>query len=232
MAILLEAGSETTTNALETFLLGATLHPRVISVAQAELDAVIGSEHLPTLEDLDSLPYIDAMVKETLRWRPVTPSAVPHLNTEEDEYMGYRIPQGSIVIANLWGIHLDPEIYPEPNEFRPERWLEMAAAGTTIEHGAFGFGRRICTGRHIAYNSLFLNIARLLWACDIGPKQDMHGRNIPVNQWGFSQGFISRPLPFECHISSRTAERRAVVENEWDETDKDLVAILDRRSVQ
>lgn len=226
MAILLEAGAETTTNALETFVLAVRLHPHTIGPAQAELDAVIGSSRLPTVDDRPSLPYINAVVKETLRWRPVTPQAVPHLNTEEDEYMGYRIPKGSIIIPNVWGIHLDPEIYPNPNDFQPERWLKPETEGTTVEHAAFGFGRRVCTGQHIAYNSLFLNIARLLWACQVGPEIDEKGREVPVDEWGFSQGFISRPLPFKVSIRPRSEERRELVERVWDEADKDLVNLL------
>ncbi|KAI7971499.1 hypothetical protein EIK77_001375 [Talaromyces pinophilus] len=226
VAILLEAGAETTTNALETFVLAARLFPRIIGPAQAELESVIGTSRLPTVDDSPNMPYINAIVKETLRWRPVVPESVPHLNTEEDEYMGYRIPKGSIILPNVWGIHLNPDIYPDPNNFLPERWL---AKGAPPEHAAFGFGRRICTGQHIAYNSLFLNVARILWACNIGPKIDADGREVPVDEWGFSDGFISRPLPFEVSITPRSEERTKLVEKAWEEADKDFVSLLEKR---
>lgn len=160
VAILLEPGAETTTNALEIFVLAARLHPEIIKLAQAELDAVVGSSRLPMIADVKLLPYIGAIVKETLRRRPVTPSGVPYLNIEENEYIGYRIPKGSVVTANLWGIHLNPDVYASPNSFRPERWLGDEAA-ETLEHSAFGFGRHACTGKHIATNSHFFNIATL-----------------------------------------------------------------------
>jgi hypothetical protein len=100
-----------------------------------------------------------------------------------------------------------------------------------VEHGAFGFGRRVCTGKHIATNLLFLNIARILWACDIRPKVDENGSNNPVDQWGFSQGFISRPLPFECSISARSEERKRFAEREFEAADKYLARIMERRKV-
>ena len=77
-------------------------HPEVQKRAQEELDAFVGPDRLPTVEDKPGLPYVAALVKECFRWRSVVPLAVPHLSTEEDEYNGYRIPKGSIVVANTW----------------------------------------------------------------------------------------------------------------------------------
>ena len=77
-------------------------NPDVQKKAQAELDAVIGTSRLPEFSDEDSLPYIRALIKELLRWRSVVPLAIPHCSVEEDQYRGYRIPKGSIVIANVW----------------------------------------------------------------------------------------------------------------------------------
>lgn len=77
-------------------------HPEVQKRAQEELDAFVGPDRLPTVEDKPGLPYVTALVKECFRWRSVVPLAVPHLSTEEDEYNGYRIPKGSIVVANTW----------------------------------------------------------------------------------------------------------------------------------
>ncbi len=70
--------------------------------AQAELDAVVGPSRLPEYSDQGSLPYINALVKELLRWRSVVPTCVPHRSIEDDEYNGYLIPKGSIVIPNIW----------------------------------------------------------------------------------------------------------------------------------
>jgi cytochrome P450 len=70
--------------------------------AQEELDLHVGSQRLPTFEDRESLVYIEALIKEVLRWAPVVPLSIPHRNTQEDEYEGMKIPKGSMIIANVW----------------------------------------------------------------------------------------------------------------------------------
>jgi cytochrome P450 len=79
-----------------------SLYPDVQAKAQAEIDRVIGSSRLPTFSDRESLPYIDAIVKETVRWHTVAPVAVPHKADEDDIFHGYFIPKGAILIANSW----------------------------------------------------------------------------------------------------------------------------------
>lgn len=78
------------------------LNPDVQRKAQEELDRVIGPNKLPTFADRENLPYIDAVVKETLRWHPVGPIGLPHMTTADDIYEGYRIPKGSIILPNIW----------------------------------------------------------------------------------------------------------------------------------
>ena len=75
------------------------LYPEVQRRAQAELDTVIGPHRLPDFSDMKDLPYIVAITKECLRWKLVTPLAVPHLTTDADEYRGYYIPKGAIVLG-------------------------------------------------------------------------------------------------------------------------------------
>ena len=89
---------------IRVFLLAMALSPEVQKRAQAELDTVIGANRLPLLSDRDSLPYVEALVMEINRWNPIAPLAVPRTYTgeEDDEYNGYRIPKGSLVIANSW----------------------------------------------------------------------------------------------------------------------------------
>ena len=80
------------------------LHPEVQAKAQHELDQVLGrgSRRLPEFSDQSSLPYVTAVVREVLRWRPATPIGVPHLAGADDIYEGYRIPKGAFVIGNAW----------------------------------------------------------------------------------------------------------------------------------
>ncbi len=77
-------------------------YPEVQKRAQAELDTIVGPHRLPTIEDEKLLPYVSALVKECLRWRLVAPLGLAHRSTEEDEYKGYRIPKGSVVVPNIW----------------------------------------------------------------------------------------------------------------------------------
>lgn len=79
-----------------------SLYPDVQRKAQVELDAVVGQGRLPQLADRDKLPYVTAVVREVLRWHTVAPLGVPHVSVSDDEYNGYFIPKGSIVLANVW----------------------------------------------------------------------------------------------------------------------------------
>lgn len=89
-----------------TFFLAMTLYPEIQRRAHRELHEVVGSDRLPKFSDRDSLPYINAIIKESLRWIIVTPLGVPHSATEEDVYKDrYFIPRGSLVIGNIWYVH-------------------------------------------------------------------------------------------------------------------------------
>lgn len=87
---------------IQTFFLAMVCNRDVQEKACAELDAVVGSRRLPTFQDRDQLPYVNAIAKESLRWQAVTPLGISHMSIEDDEYSGYFIPGGSTVIANQW----------------------------------------------------------------------------------------------------------------------------------
>ena len=84
------------------FFLAMALHPEVQAKAQAELDAVVGPDRLPEFSDRTALPYLNAVIKEALRWQNVLPLGVIHRSMADDEYNGYFIPKGSLVLANIW----------------------------------------------------------------------------------------------------------------------------------
>lgn len=83
-------------------IFGLLLYPKIQKRAQAELDQVVGRNRLPDLRDIDSLPYINAIIKETLRWKTAAPLGVPHRSSEDDVYDGKIIPAGTVVIGNAW----------------------------------------------------------------------------------------------------------------------------------
>jgi cytochrome P450 len=167
-------------------------YPETQARAQAELDAAVGRSRLPTFADYPHLPYIRAMVKEALRWCPMVPLAIPHHSTEDDWYEGMFIPKGTICLPNVWQMNRDPEIYGEDAaQFNPARYLDAndksAPRPSHKEDGHFsyGFGRRICLGRHLANNSLFIDIAIMLWAGKIERKKDASGEFLPLDIDGF-----------------------------------------------
>lgn len=175
------------------FSLAMLAYPEAQARAQAELDAVVGRTRLPSFADYPHLPYIRATVKEALRWRPVDPVGLPHRSIEDDWYEGMFIPKGTVCIANVWHLNRDPEIYGEDAaHFNPARHLD--ADGNIIpgppdtkeeSHFTYGFGRRLCVGRHVANNSLFIDIAILLWATKMERKKDASGRLLPLDVDGF-----------------------------------------------
>ncbi|KAL4069081.1 cytochrome P450 [Scleroderma citrinum] len=134
--------------AMHSMFLAMTLFPEVQKKAQAEIDAIVGLDRLPTLSDRQSLPYMEALVKEIHRWHVVSPLGVPHRTSEDDVHNGYYIPKGTIILANLWSMLHDPHSFSAPMEFRPERFLMIEGKQPEQDPRTicFGFGRRICPG--------------------------------------------------------------------------------------
>ncbi|KAF5343048.1 hypothetical protein D9758_011153 [Tetrapyrgos nigripes] len=217
---LFMAGSETTAGALTIFILAMRLYPNVMEKAQAEIDAVVGRDRLPTFEDRDHLPYIQAIVEEVLRWRPIAPLGLPRRAMKDDFYEGYFIPKGSLVLENIWAMNHDPTIFLDHDEFRPERFLDKTSAVNVVptdtrnhRHVSFGFGRRICCGLNLANQSLFIDIASLLWAASIEPAYDETGAEIiPSSMELLDEGSVVRPIPFKCNIVPRSKDVNAVLE--------------------
>ncbi|OAV94008.1 hypothetical protein PTTG_06719 [Puccinia triticina 1-1 BBBD Race 1] len=195
------AGSDTTADAIETFIFACAANPDKVAKAQEELDRVVGRDRLPEFSDEEALVYCGAMVRELLRWRTVIPGGLAHMSTEDDEYEGYFIPKGTTIVANHWSIHLDEETYKDPQRFIPERFIDtqtgllIGTKWSTYGHHAFGFGRRICPALHIANKSLFITFTRLLWSFEIKIKSSsaMSTEEF-VRSIKFSTGFSSHPI--------------------------------------
>ncbi|KAF8240485.1 cytochrome P450 [Tricholoma matsutake] len=207
------AGSDTTVSAIASCVLGLVTHPEVVKKAQAEIDAIVGLNKLPDFDDFDSLPYITAITKEALRWRDVAPIAVPHLLTADDVYKGYRLPAGTIVMPNAWAMLHDETVYPEPFEFKPERFMKDGQLDPTVRdpaHAAFGFGRRICPGRYMAFSAIWIAIASLIAAFDIKKAVDENGEVIEPSQ-EYLSALVVMPLPFKCSIKPRSRQAEALI---------------------
>ncbi|EGO24745.1 hypothetical protein SERLADRAFT_449501 [Serpula lacrymans var. lacrymans S7.9] len=196
------AAAETTSSTLLVFVLAMLLHPEIQKKAQVEIDAVVGQGRLPDFDDRASMPYIDAIVRETLRWHPVVPLGIAHAATESDVYEGYHIPKGATVIANAWAMSHNEDKYPDPYTFKPERFLVNGELNDDTAIYAFGFGRRICVGRHVADATVWAAIASILAAFNIKKDRDEHGNEIEIDM-KFSLEMIRHPLPLPCYFESR-----------------------------
>ncbi|KAF7323866.1 O-methylsterigmatocystin oxidoreductase [Mycena kentingensis (nom. inval.)] len=180
-AITLAAAMETTLSALRAFVHMMVLHPEIQKKAQAELDAVVGDGRLPNFDDRDSLPYSDALYREIMRLHGPAPLGVPHASSEDDVYNGFFIPKGSTIMYNQWAMCRDARIYPDPDAFKPERFI--AADGSLIKENfppTYGYGRRICAGKSMADASVWIAIASILSVFNMTKAKDAAGNDIPV----------------------------------------------------
>lgn len=217
---IVEAGSSTTSDELDGFLMAMATHPDVQRRAQEEIESVIGAGRLPTMEDMASLPFVHGCVKETLRWMPTTALLIPHSPLKDDVYEGYTVPAGASVVLNVWALNMDPDNWPNPRRFDPSRFKnetrsehQIATSGdpSVVRHNyVFGAGRRLCQGIHIAERSLFLAMACLLWAFDISSPDPSK-----IDTEDLRGGLAMVPAPFECNMTPRGARRAEVLRREW-----------------
>ncbi|KAF6802959.1 cytochrome p450 [Colletotrichum sojae] len=225
-----QAAATTSGSALASFVLCVVRNPGWFGRLQREVDEVVGGERLPRFEDMSRLPLVRACVKETLRLYPITAGGFPHRLTEDDTYRGYFLRKGTVVHAVQYAIQRDPERYPEPEKFNPDRWLDPTfptyrAPLTTYPnlqgYSAFGHGRRICQGINIAERSLNLKVAMLAWGCDIGRAKDADGREIVPPVYDFVEGFNVQPKRFEFDLKPRSQERAELIAREYEQSLKD-----------
>jgi len=211
------AGAETTLGTLDCFLLLMIKFPEAQRKAQQELDRVLKGERLPKLDDRASLPYIDAVLQEVLRWSALIPFSLPHLLTEDTTFEGMALKAGSTIMANSWGCLYDEEDYPDPFKFSPERFLtddgkSLRANVTNPREFAFGYGRRICPGRHFADSIMRMTIANTLAIFDIKGGADAEA---PVE---FDTLLVTRFVkPFECTAEPRSSSAVDLVKSLADE---------------
>ncbi|KAJ7578073.1 cytochrome P450 [Mycena floridula] len=198
-------GADTTVSSLGTFIYAMTLNPRVVEKAQEELDRIVGRDRLPTHEDAPNLPYIEAILRETFRFRPVLPLGLPHKNIDRDLYNEYYIPKGSVIWPNVWAITRDEIAYPDAETFIPERFINPDGSLTDDDMGyTFGFGRRVCVGRHLAHGTMWLAVASILATFNIFKAKDAEGKEIPIVD-DYADGLLVRHTrPFPCAITPRS----------------------------
>ncbi|KAI6101322.1 cytochrome P450 [Pisolithus sp. B1] len=178
------------------FLLAMVLYPDVQKKAQEEIDRVVGTDRLPDFDDRPNLPYIEAVTLETLRWLPVVPLGIPHMTTTDDVYKGMHIPRGATIVPNVWAMTRDPERFPEPDTFNPNRHLP--------------------TG-------LWATIVSMLATLQIGKLKDASGNDIEFHP-EFKTGVGLCPKPFPCSIKARSVEAEQLIRAavDWNDDTSDL----------
>ncbi|KAI0734033.1 cytochrome P450 monooxygenase [Fomitopsis betulina] len=212
--MLYVAGTDTSLTPLIMLILEMTLHPEVLKKAQDEIAIVVGDSRLPDFDDRPQLPFIECVLRELYRYCPSGALGVPHAATEDDVYRGYNIPKGATVIANIWAMMRDTEHYVDPDVFRPERFLEIDP-GSDFDAWdpkklVFGFGRRVCPGAHLADNSVWLVISRIIATLDIRKARDETGAEITPNPVLHS-GTVTHPEPFLCDIRPRSEKAKQLI---------------------
>ncbi|KAF7353851.1 O-methylsterigmatocystin oxidoreductase [Mycena venus] len=199
---LYAAGADTTVSATTTFFFAMMMYPAVQKRAQAEVDVFFARENrLPTLHDQEAFPYLACVIKEVLRWVPAAPIGVFHCTSQPDTYKDFLIPAKTTVIANIWAMMHDEEVYPDPFVFSPEKFMGSNPQPDPREC-AFGFGRRICAGQNVAETTLWIQLALSLLTVNISKAVDENGKTIEP-EIAFTTAIVSHVKPFPYQITPR-----------------------------
>ncbi|KAJ4952910.1 hypothetical protein NE237_029742 [Protea cynaroides] len=174
------AGTDTTSTTVEWAMAELIHNPDSMAKVQSELQEIISEEKPVEESDVGRLPYLQAVVKETLRLHPPVPLLIPHKAEAEVEISGFTVPKDAQVLVNAWAIVRDPNIWTNPDSFFPERFLGSSGIdvkGRDFELIPFGAGRRICPGITLGLRMVHLMLASLLKSFDwkieggINPKE-------------------------------------------------------------
>ncbi|RDW91754.1 hypothetical protein BP5796_01148 [Coleophoma crateriformis] len=239
LGILANAALDTSTITMLWFVVACiTQDTGFVAKAQKLLDEVVGKDRLPSFDDRPRLVYIDAIMNEVLRWRPTVTGGAPHATRTKDVYRGYRIPADSIVLANHWAIVREESVFGQnPEAFLPERWIVGGEDSVNapqdgikdLPSTGFGYGRRVCTGQHIARNSLFITFARLLWAFDIESGiLGEPGKRATIDPMASTPSFTAKPLPLKAVFRPRGRWVRELITKDCDTHIFNLAEILDQ----
>ncbi|KAH8116042.1 cytochrome P450 [Phellopilus nigrolimitatus] len=223
------AGNDSTKTVISTFFMMMALHPGVIKQAHEEIDRIVGTSRLPTFNDRPDLLYVECILKELYRINPPGPLGVPHTSTKSDTYRGWMIPSGSTILTNIWQMMRDEQFFSEPDVFNPARHVDTSPRNGSLVHNGetpdeyssangddpgaivFGFGRRLCPGRHFADSIIWLTIVNVLATFDIRPYKDpVSGEDVPP-EFAFETGILTPPKAFKCAIVPRSAKHAQVV---------------------
>ncbi|KAI8100208.1 cytochrome P450 [Halteromyces radiatus] len=210
---LLGGGTDTSSVSLSWMIVILSHHHDVQKKIQAELDAFIQTHgRLPTFEEREQIPYTIAVQKECLRYRSTTPFGVPHISNHDLVVRDYFFPKGTVLVSNMIGMHMNPDVYPDPETFKPERFLNNTRTMSSSANGnvnqrdlfIFGWGRRICPGIYLAEVEMFHIFVRIFANASIAPPLDGDGKEVPIDMdAALDAGLVTLPQPYQVRFIPR-----------------------------
>ncbi|PVH93888.1 cytochrome P450 [Periconia macrospinosa] len=221
LGAVMQGAADTSALATRTNIMFLATHPWVQDKAQKELDAVCGADRMPTWADFQDLPYINCIMKEGLRIRPVVPTGIPHACTEDNWYEGMLIPKGATIMIPCWALHHSQ--YDDPDTYNPDRYLDRPGLAPEYaasqdyqnrDHYAYGAGRRICAGIQLAERTQFRMLAAILWAFRLEHAVNERGEEIPIDTEAFEDKLITGPKPFKVRFIPRSPKHVEVIKRE------------------
>ncbi|KAK1436565.1 hypothetical protein QVD17_02346 [Tagetes erecta] len=200
---LIGGGADTPTVMLTWTLSLLLNHPHALKKVQEELDTQVGKDRRVDESDIKNLVYLQAIIKETLRLYPATFLGGPRAFTKDCTIAGYHVPKGTWLYVNMWKLHRDPNVWSDPCEFRPERFLtpnhkSVDVKGTYFELIPFGAGRRCCPGISLADQLLHIVLATLLQNFEMSTPNDA-----PVDMTAINGLTNAKASPLEVLVSPR-----------------------------
>lgn len=189
------AGTETSAVTLEWAMACLLNHPDTLEKARLEIDEKIGQDRLIDEPDLPNLPYLQNIVSETFRLYPTAPLLVPRLTNEDIKVGGYDIPRGTMVMVNAWAIHRDPNLWNEPEKFKPERFNVGEGEEDVHKLMPFGNGRRACPGAGLAQRIVTLALGSLIQCFDW---EKVNGEEIDMTESAGMAMRKKKPLRVLC----------------------------------
>lgn len=181
---LLITGMDTSATAADWAMSELMRHPSVMRKLQQELESTVGLDRMVEESDLEKLEYLDCVVKEVMRLHPVAPLLIPHESIEEFELEGFYIPKKARVIVNVWAIGRDPNVWPNPDSFTPDRFIgsEVDLKGRDFELIPFGSGRRGCPGLQLGLMLTKLVLAQLVHCFDWKLPEGTEPRDVDMSE--------------------------------------------------
>ncbi|KAF8741415.1 cytochrome p450, partial [Rhizoctonia solani] len=185
-------------------MVAMAMYPDIQEKAQQEIDQIVGTDRLPNVEDRPSLHYVERLLTE-IRLMLLPSRGVPHVCTEENEYRGYRIPKGAVMIGHIRATVREEHVYKDAEEFNPDRFLDP----TVPPPQAFGWG--ICPGQHFFREMFYIEVVLILATMKVERCKDENGKDIVLTAETTENNVISRPAPFKVKIVPRSEHHAELI---------------------